>query len=266
MHPNEVTQLEVERYFADELTGVLKEQVIEAINKSEKWQAYIEKLQHEREAFLKAHPVEDLSFSQDQLKSTQHSPMLLRLKSLVTLKPAFATGAVALLIVFLTLPQWNLETQNTIETPPKLGKGIRTKGSVELKFDYRRAGLVSQGDIHQRYRSGDKFQFFYTADKYKYISLLSFDSKGVFSYYNPHQTSLKSRQGARVQYPKSIVLDNTQGYELFIMIYSQSPLKNTDVKDLLSINTSTSPQEVKEQLEKLKLKQTQIKTLLIEKE
>jgi hypothetical protein len=176
----------------------------------------LKKLEKEKNEFLSQYPVPEKLPSIIKMKKTKSLPMTL-----------FALAA-SLIMVF------------TAGFSIFSGKndGYRIKGATQIGlFVQDEKGNPVKRDENSYY-PGEKIQFTYSCAENRYFMLLSTDSNHIVTVYYPSDgdTSIKLEPGRDIPLPNSITLDSYIGPELYIAVFSASPLHVTHVTNqLLSI-------------------------------
>ena len=102
----------------------------------------------------------------------------------------------------------------------------RIKGETKLEtfVQEKNGAIVSRQD--RRFFVNEKIQFVYSCDENRYLILMSVDSGGTMAVYFPASgdSSFALEPGQDIPLPKSIVLDEYTGSELFLGIFSKKPL------------------------------------------
>ena len=120
--------------------------------------------------------------------------------------------------------------------------GYRIKGATQLDmYVLDETGVPSKrGD--SIYYPGERIQFTYSTGRNRNLILLSIDTSRVITLFYPSQkdSSVKLAPGRDLPLPHSITLDGYIGPELYVAIFSASPLSIIDVKEKLkgSLNRS----------------------------
>jgi hypothetical protein len=117
----------------------------------------------------------------------------------------------------------------------KSQEGIRLKSPDELQFVFESGDERGAGDTSRIYSDGDVLQFLYTNPEYPYLALISVDSQGLPTFFNSSDSTDESASipidsGVAIPYPYSIVLDDTEGSELFVAVFSKKNLTRSQVQ------------------------------------
>lgn len=260
MKHSEPLKLSIELYFTDELSGEDASSLESHLQQCPVCHDYLQALRRERNEFLADHPFSDLKIERPP------SPWFQKLFDALA-NPALFPVYGLLLIVAVTVPVFFFGNRAQITDE------IRFKGTTGLTFLYQRDGVIEDGDKTKAYRAGDQIQIQYNSSKEQFAALLSVDSKGQISFYHPQQhsdhCSVKSPAGATLTFPGSIILDDSEGAELIIMLLSDKPMSIKIVQAWIS----ALYEEVRiiSELEKVIIKKrlktvSKVSTLLLHKE
>ncbi len=260
MKHSEPLKLDIELYFTEELSREESSSLESHLQQCQVCHDYLQTLRRERNEFLAEHPFSELKIEEPQLPWFQ--------KFLDTLtKPALYPVYGLLLIITITVPVFFFGNRAQIDDE------IRFKGTSGLTFLYQRNGIVDEGDKSKEYRAGDQIQILYNSSKEQFVSLMSIDSRGMISFYHPQQNSdfcsIKTTAGTALTFPGSIILDDSEGSELIILLLSDKPLPAKTVRTWISELNKEFPQisELEKAIVKKKLKPvSQVFTLLLHKE
>lgn len=112
-------------------------------------------------------------------------------------------------------------------------KGVRYKGDGALSFIHKNGESIQEGDPLQTFGDGDEIQVIYSGIQSKFITLISIDSKKTISFYKPFEykkdISVTVESPGKEYYPKSILLDDSKGYELVCALLSDMPLNKKNI-------------------------------------
>lgn len=263
MKHSEPLKFDIERYFAGELDKKDASVLESHLEQCQSCNSYLQILRRERNEFLADHPFSSAKFVQREVSVKILFDRLCN----VLLKPSLVPVYSMLLLVAVLVPV--LMVQNN----KKISDDIRFKGKAALSFVYKRDGIICEGDLNGVYRANDQVQIRYNSSHEQFVTLLSVDSKGVISFYHPDQKSslcsIKSDVGSDLTFPGSIVFDDSQGAELIIMLYSDTPLETKFVEQKISelYRQYTDLSMLDKKISQKKIKAvTQISTLLLKKE
>jgi hypothetical protein len=110
---------------------------------------------------------------------------------------------------------------------------ITFKGGDGISFLLKRKGNVSQCTARDVLYPNDELQVLYSLATPKYMSLLSVDSYGAVSWYQPDtkgtSCSIAAKAGKNIVFPSAILLDDSKGQELVIALFSDAPLLTESV-------------------------------------
>ncbi len=220
-------RLVLERFLCGELNEAERREVRRHLAECADCSSYVTRLESERTDFLQKHPFS--SFTRAHA-ATVRIPWLVRVMNAVkrpALIPVYASVLVAVALLPLSL-RWKSSSV------PE----VRFKGGQSISFLYRREGTVHEGSAAQTLRPGDQIQIRYPLTAARFVSLSSIDGRGTVSFYHPgthgSTCSVRSEPGVSVTFPGSIVLDNTPGPELVVVLFSENPLATAEVKEWLS--------------------------------
>jgi len=260
MKHSEPLKLDIELYFAEELSKEDASSLECHLQQCPVCHDYLQTLRRERNEFLADHPFSELKIEKSQ------SPWFQKLLDILT-RPALYPVYGLLLIVAITVPVLFFGNRAQISDE------IRYKGTAGLTFFFQRDGVIHEGDKRKQYRGGDQIQILYNSTKEQFAALISIDSRGQISFYHPQQNSdfcsEKTTAGAGLTFPGSIILDDSEGSELIILLLSDKPLPVKTVRTWISELYEEFPQisELEKVIVKKKLKPvSQAFTLLLHKE
>lgn len=260
MKHSEPLKLDIELYFTGELSIEEAFSMESHLRECRVCHDYLQVLRRERNEFLADHPFSALKIEKSE------SPWFQKLLNTLT-RPALFPVYGLLLIVVITVPVFFFGNR------VKIGDEVRFKGTAGLTFLYQRDGVADEGDRKKTYRAGDQIQILYNSSKEQFAALLSLDSRGQLSFYHPQQNSdhcsVNSPAGAALTFPGSIILDDSEGSELIILLLSDKPLPVKTVKTWISELHKECPfiSELEKVIVKKKLKEiSQVFTLLLHKE
>jgi hypothetical protein len=105
---------------------------------------------------------------------------------------------------------------------------IRCKSSLELGLKILRKNQLLDPDRAYAYQAGDALQFFFSPGRYAYVTLVSLDVRGHVSTYKSETEkgifNSPAQSGRAGSFPFSVQLDDSPGYELFVLTAGHSPL------------------------------------------
>ncbi|MFP4164088.1 MAG: anti-sigma factor family protein [Chitinispirillaceae bacterium] len=211
---------ELERYFVGELDEEHAARIRKHAQSCPECSRYLENLEAERIRFLNLHPFEEFA-GKEEAASRKGVSISWIPKSLHA--PA-AVVAFVMLFAPIALITYNLATP---------GSSYRYKGNSSLTFHYKRDGLVHKGVPSDTFQQGDQLQIQYSSESKQFVSLFSVDNQGAVSFYHPDQLSpfcsMPTDTGNSLSYPASILLDETEGEELIVVLLSETPVKTDEV-------------------------------------
>lgn len=226
MDDTELQKLAIERYVAGELGPEASGRLAAHCETCADCGRYLKQLRREQDGFLDEHPY--AQFKRRISAECGRKPMRGFFVNLLR-RPALApaVGVLATLLVFLPIAL----NRMALVGP---GKEILYKGGPQLSFLLKRDGTISPGDRNGAFFAGDEIQVLYSAQGKRHISLMSVDSRGMISMYNPDTNgtacSVPALTGSNRPYPASIRLDNSKGVEMVFALLSDRPLKTDEVK------------------------------------
>jgi len=242
MSTEHIRAIELGRYFAGELGGADAERVRLHTAECAECGAGLAELEAERRRFLNLHPFEEFARSRGIVKSIGNANNKKRFTEwmgapLGRYGVVFAAAA-ALMLVPLALTTYLRKSpadDNYIESPA-VG-GIRYKGAERLSFMLMRDGETRLGSPLEAYRAGDKLQVIYSYPKSHHAALFSVDNAGTVSFYangaGDSLCSVPADSGSDLAFPSSIVLDDSRGEELVVMLISGAPVSAERVSDVV---------------------------------
>lgn len=263
MKHTEPLRLDIERYFTGELVNKEAADLEEHIQQCSVCHQYLQSLRRQRNEFLADHPFSSLQLTKPQSFLLPWYQRIFDFLVKPVLYPVY--GLLLIVSVFVPVFFWG----NGAHT----GNETRFKGASPLSFLCQRDGVVCEGDKRKSFRAGDRIQIRYNSAQEQFIALLSIDSRGQISYYHPEQLSefcsIKSAAGTGLTFPGSIILDDSKGFELIIVLFSDKPLRTEIVSEWISEKYTKYPDS--DELEKAIIIEkpgtvSQISTLLLHKE
>lgn len=210
----------LEQYFADELEENDAQKVREHLDICHECESYLKSLKENEKKFLKEHP-----FNQWAANNVKVSviPWYQQFWDFIY-KPVLLPAYGAVIICCIIFPLISIQNQNS---------EITFKGN-ELTFMYQRDGVVSPGKRSDLFADGDQIQVLYSYPKSHFVGMLSIDNEGTVSFYHPEKSSpimtVESQGGNALSFPGSIILDNTKGSELIIILIAEKPMITNDVE------------------------------------
>lgn len=211
----------LERFFAGELDQKSSAEVKLHLETCSECASYVKSLDLEKAVYLNKHPYRDWA-AVSNIETAEIS-LLERMKSWL-FKPAF-------------YPLYGLALVLCVVVPFVIQKddpGIQYKGNRGLSFVYKRDGVLHDGATGKLFQQGDQIQLSYSFPDEHYAGLLSIDSKGTVSTYQPVSggqnltTYVKECDNCPVS--QSIILDGTPGGELIILLIARKELLLDDIR------------------------------------
>ena len=148
-----------------------------------------------------------------------------RLKNFFTInyyKPIIAITFSVLLLVLIYPVILNKNKQDN----------TRIKGSVRIEYYVKTFDKIKKGESGSILYQGDAIQFKYASGMNNYIFVFSIDDKASINTYYPFkgEESMSIKTGGNLILEGSIVLDNYKGYERFFALFSDEPVKFSDIQ------------------------------------
>jgi len=216
-------RLLLEQYACGEFDKQTRQQIDAHITHCKECSAFITQISGERDTFLEKHPFASFDRAHAPVVGLPWYKTLMNSFMKPTLVPVYATLLIAVIIVPLVLREYGTKTSV-----------VQFKGKTPITFQYQRDGVTKDGSPAEHYRAGDQIQIIFSTIEKKQVSLLSIDSKGTVSFYHPDNgsqyCSVATPAGADQQFPGSIVLDDSKGYELVIALFADKPLKTVETE------------------------------------
>jgi hypothetical protein len=258
----EPKKLEIERLVAREMDNEKAASLESHFSDCSVCKEYYLSICKERDTFLRVYPFSSL---EKVVKSEKNATWVKKLLDIVmrpVLVPVYATLLIAVVLSPVLIHQ-NAFFQSD---------SINYKGNSKLTFAYQRGGQSRGGSAEYILTKGDRVQVFFNIDHDQYISLLSIDETGNVSFYHPDQSSencsVLTGKGEGIAFDGSIFFDEVKGNELVIALYSEVPLKTSDVKNWISATFATYSdlQLLSKKIEiRPLIKQTKVQTLLLKR-
>lgn len=205
----------LERFFAGELNEQASGEVRNHLKTCDECSTYIKTLESEKELHLLQHPYRQWAGS--HVKVVQ--PSLWEAMVAWVGKPALYPVYGLALVLCVAVPIVMQRQDNTM---------ISYKGNNGLSFVFQRNGVVSEGTTKELFGEGDKVQISYSCPKNHFAGLISIDSKGTISTYQPQSSggtlSVQVKGSSECSFPQSIVLDNSTGAELVVLLIADKPI------------------------------------------
>jgi hypothetical protein len=229
MGEHAIRKLEIERYAVGELKHSRAAELEEHLRGCTLCGEYAARIKKEREAFLSEHPYAEISpetVASSYLQSRElWYERLFSGFAFPLLRPVLIPACLLLLVTMVAVPFMGRFTKEP--APP--AKGFAYKGSSlsQLPYIYKRGNTIHESAPGDLLRAGDKVQVFYASAADQFVTLISIDSAGTVSFYQPDSRSavcsIRSGVGTRLAYPLSISLDEAPGAELVIALLSPLP-------------------------------------------
>lgn len=233
-----IKKLEIERYAVGELDRPGSVALEEHLKACSACNGYYAQIKQEREAFLSEHPYSELQpVSALVARGVKGDELwyerLFGGLALPVLRPVLIPACLLLLVTMMVVPFMGRYMKDTTLG----GKQFSYKGTAsqpQLPYIYKRNGTIyesADGDVLQ---AGDKVQIFYASAADRFLTLVSIDTTGSVSFYQPdtrsNVCSIRSGVGKRLAYPLSIDLDDTPGAELVTAIFSETAFSTDRIK------------------------------------
>jgi hypothetical protein len=210
----------LERFFAGELDEKSSGEVRAHLQTCRECTLYVRDLELEKDGYLSKHPYRDWAASNVQVAEISWGE---RVKSWFV-KPAF-------------YPLYGLALILCIAVPVVINQkdpAVSYKGNQALSFVFKRNGVVSDGSTEKLFQQGDQIQVSYSFPEDHYVALLSIDSKGTVSTYQAasggQNLTVHMNGCGNCIVPQSIILDNTSGGELVILLVAKRDLPLDEVR------------------------------------
>ncbi len=211
MRCSEFDKLTLFSYVAEDLDDITRKKVTEHLKLCVECDSTVKKIEQEKADFLNKYPI-------PQIVSVKKAPLKL------SVKHTFSLYAFAATLVLMVSAGLVFYTKNN-------GPDYRIKGTtgVTLYVQDENGNPVKRED--NRFFPGEKIQFTYSCGKERYFMLLSADSNHSISVYYPSKgtKSIELEPGRDLPLPNSIRLDSYIGPELYLAVFSASPLDVTHV-------------------------------------
>ena len=211
---------QIDRYFTGDLSAQESKELESHFEECQVCFNYLQTLRREKNEFLAAHPFSSVF----RVRGSERVPwyqFAIKIWSKPVLVPVFAV----LVAVAIGLP--------LLQGTGKVREDVLFKGQSSLSFIYKRDGVVRDGELSELFYANDQIQIRYSSSKEQYIALISIDSRGTVSFYHPDEQSrfcsIQTGTGSNLSFPGSIILDDAEGAELIIAVFSSAPLKTSAV-------------------------------------
>ncbi len=222
----------LERFFAGELDEQTSGEVRAHLKTCDECSNYIKTLEGEKELHLLKHPYRQWAGSHLQVAKPSVWDALMEWVRKPALFPVYGL-ALALCIVVPVM----IQRQDAAY--------VSYKGESGLSFVFKRNGVISEGTTKELFGEGDQIQIRYACLRDHYAGLISIDSKGTVSTYQPQSAggtlSVQMKGSNECSFPQSIVLDNSSGAELVILIIADRPITTDDIRSWANSCFSETP-------------------------
>lgn len=236
-------RIRVERFFLEEAGAEEKRDTVAHLESCPRCKDQLDALTRERNGYLAVHPYTSFAAKRLERPAASMPRPLARPRWL----PMVAGGLALLALAAVIRGPGLLDLQGGSAHPAD-GKGgdaaigdgvagISYKGGETLEFHYLRDGELKQGRLEEEYRAGDELQFQYASGKLSHVALLSVDASGTVSLYRKGGTgpaSLPAKPGKVEPFPFGVTLDDAQGGELFVALFTQGPVSDADAEAWLA--------------------------------
>jgi hypothetical protein len=225
MNDHELQKLAIERSFTGELGKEDSDRLTAHCETCPACAEYLTQLRRNQNEFLDKH-----SFAQFQRRVQPELAQIPWRQSFVRQlrRPAFIPlyGVLAALLIAVPTISYRMFFNS--------GEAIVFKGVDHLSFIVKRGNVTSIGKPHDVFFANDEIQVLYSIRRGGFISLISVDSRGTISMYQPDTNgiycSAPAQPGTNRVYPVGIELDGSKGVEMIVALLSDAPLKTTEVK------------------------------------
>lgn len=228
---NELSDLTLERYLADDLAPADAERVRRALDESPSLKARVDAMRRENAEILLQHPPRRMA------------PEILRRAGVARSTPrrvvAFAAPLAVGLAAFAIFVKPAGDPAQVNEAQLAHADTTRTKGITPLAaidhtptatpqlHVYRRAGaIVEELAPGATVRAGDTLQLAYASLGNGYGVVLSLDGRGGVTLHHPERAGEPQRllPSGEVSLPRAYALDDAPGFERFLIVGSDAPI------------------------------------------
>jgi hypothetical protein len=249
----------LERFFAGELDEKAFEDVKAHLKSCVECAGYIRTLEDEKDIHLSRHPFRDFAKANIQTGAISLSDRIKEWFVKPVFYPIYGLALVLCLVVPVIIQKQNVQDNSY-------------KGKSGLSFVFKRDGIINDGTTKELFQQGDQIQISYSYIKEHFATLLSIDSKGTVSTYQSQSGesnfSVQMKGGQSCIVPQSIILDNSSGEELVILLISNNTLSLNEVsswaENLYNVNAILSDIE-KSIYKKVPKNVIECRTLLLKK-
>lgn len=211
----------LERFFAGELDEQASGEVRTHLKTCDECSTYIRTLEGEKELHLLKHPYREWAGSHVQVAKPSMWETVMEWVRKPALFPVYGL-ALVLCIAVPVMIQLQDET------------AVSYKGESGLSFVFKRNGVVSEGTTKELFGEGDQIQVSYSCQRDHFAGLISIDSKGTVTTYQPKSAggtlSVQVKGSNECNFPQSIVLDNSSGAELVVLLIADKPINIDDIR------------------------------------
>jgi hypothetical protein len=225
-------KLALERFFAGELDEQASGEIRTHLKTCDECSTYIKSLEGEKELHLLKHPFREWAGAHVQVAKPSIWESIVEWVKRPALYPVYGL-ALALCVTVPVVIQYQNET------------AVSYKGQSSLSFVFKRNGVISEGSAKELFGEGDQIQIQYSYTQNHYAGMISIDSKGTVSTYQPQSAggtlSVSMKGSDECSFPQSIVLDNSSGAELIVLLISDKPVSVDDIRSWATDCTSETP-------------------------
>jgi len=218
-----IDQLTLSAYAADAYDEVTAQRIAAHLRTCEKCRDRAVSLRDQRRRFLAAHPTAPAVSAESSGQPARTLPFRTR----APMQAVYALAACLALFVGVGV---------YLRTDVVRGSNTRVKGDVGISVFVQAANGSVESRADNVYHPGERIQFAYSCDARNRLALLCIDGKGAISTYFPASgdSSAAVESGRGLPLPNSIVLDDYLGKELYLAVFSSSPLPLATLKEQLA--------------------------------
>lgn len=249
----------LERFFAGELDEQTSGEVRTHLKTCDECSTYIRTLEGEKEIHLLKHPYREWAGSHVQVAKPSVWETVIEWVRSPALFPVYGLALVLCIAVPVMIQHQD-------------GTAVIYKGDSGLSFVFKRNGVVSEGTTKELFGEGDQIQVSYSCQRDHFAGLISIDSKGTVSTYQPQSSggtlSVQVKGSQLCNFPQSIILDNSSGTELVALLIADKPMSIDAIRSWAAGCFSETPaiEELEKRLhKKLPPNVTECRTLLLHK-
>lgn len=214
-------KLTLERFFAGELDEQTSGEVRTHLKACDECSKYIKSLEGEKELHLLKHPFRQWAGSHIQVAKPSLWETVVEWVKRPALYPVYGL-ALALCVAVPVLIQHKDET------------AVSFKGNSGLSFVFQRNGVINEGTTKDLFGEGDQIQIRYSCLRDHFAGMISIDSKGTVSTYQPQSAggtlSIHMKGSDECSFPQSIILDNSLGAELVVLLIADKPVSVDEIR------------------------------------